>query len=112
MWRSQYFLPAELCCPTIDVPKNSDVLSGSGFNNVQSVVLGMMLGVRDWDIEHVHLKGCAICRRPLLAPRGCHLGAWFLHFGPLADTFGTSGAPWRTMGAAGWTGAGLEQDFH
>ena len=28
------------------------------------------------------------------------------------DHFGTSGAPWRTKGAAGWTRGAREQDFH
>ena len=30
----------------------------------------------------------------------------------LALWFGTSGPPWRTVGAAGWTRGGPEQDFH
>ena len=67
-----------------------------------------------------NLKGYALCRRPLLAPRICHLGSLvspFLqpgdHFwtsGALGEHFGTSGPPWRTMGAAGWTRGGAEQD--
>ena len=61
----------------------------------------------------LHLKGYAFCRRPLLGPRGCYLGVWCLHFSTLGDHFGTSGAPWRTMGAAaGWTRGDPEQDFH
>ena len=39
-------------------------------------------------------------------------GARCLHFGTLRVHFGNFGAPWRTMGAAGWTQGGPEQDFH
>ena len=55
----------------------------------------------------------ALRPRPLLASRGCHLGAWCLHFGTLGHHFGAARAPWMTMGAAGWIRGGRpEQDFH
>ena len=64
-----------------------------------------------------YLKGYALCRRPPLFPRGCHLrgsvppfrhpGKPFWHLGStLGSHFGTPGPPWRTMGAAGWTQGG------
>ena len=42
---------------------------------------------------------------------GTILAAWCLHFGAAGDHFGTLGAPWRTMGAAGETYDGPEPDF-
>ena len=65
-----------------------------------------------------HLKGYALCRRPLLGHRGCHLAGlappfWHPgdHFGTPGDHFGTLGAPWGAMGAAGKTPWGPESDF-
>ena len=63
-----------------------------------------------------YLEGYALCRRPLLAPRGCHLEAWCLHFDIhiLEDHVGTSGAPWGAI----WAppdhpgGPGEQQDGH
>ena len=57
-------------------------------------------------------KGYALCHRPVQLVVVAMWGAWCLHFGTLGDGFGTSGAPWRTMGVAGWTRGGPEQDFH
>ena len=37
---------------------------------------------------------------------------WCLHFGTLWDHFGTSGAPWETVEAAGRTCGGLESTFY
>ena len=65
------------------------------------------------------LRGYALCRRPLLAPRGCHLGS-------LVPAFGYPGVPfWHLRGTledhglsgmdtrwAEWDGHELEQDFH
>ena len=60
--------------------------------------------------------------QPLLGFRGCHLGGLAPPFWHPGDHFGTSGTPrghfsasgppWRTMGAAGWTRGGAEQDVH
>ena len=55
---------------------------------------------------HGYLKGHALCRQPLLASRGCHLGGSvppFRHSGrpfyhlesTLGDYFDTSGPPWK-----------------
>ena len=41
-----------------------------------------------------NLKGYALCRRPLLASRDCHLGALVPPFWHSGSHFGTSGAPW------------------
>ena len=57
-----------------------------------------------------YLKGYALCRRPLLAPRGCHLRGLVRLFWHAGDHFGTSGALRKAMGAAGWTRGGTEQD--
>ena len=70
-----------------------------------------------------YLQGYALCRRLLLAPRGCRFGGlvprfWYLggpfwHLGSsLGDHFGSTGPAWTTMGAAGWTRGGPEHDFH
>ena len=71
-----------------------------------------------------YLNGYALCRQPLLASEDCRLGAlvlpfWqehlskpFWHLGStLGGHFGTSGPPWKTMGAAGWTRGCIKQDF-
>ena len=42
-----------------------------------------------------YLKGYALCRRPLLASRGCHLGAWCLHSGTLGNHLEHPGGPWE-----------------
>ena len=48
----------------------------------------------------------------LLAPGGCHLGGLVPPIWYPGDHFGTSGPPWRTLGAAGWTRGSPERDFH
>ena len=64
--------------------------------------------------KNLYPEGHALCRRPLLALGSCPK----LSFGRLGvsilvpgEHFGTSAAPWATMGAAGWTHGGPESDF-
>ena len=63
-------------------------------------------------IDDRHLKVYALCRQPLLVPRGYHLGS-------LVPALWHSGGPlWRLRsaledyGAAGWTRGGQEPGFH
>ena len=45
----------------------------------------------------IYLNGYALCRRPLLAPRGYHLEGLVSPFYIPGGHFGTSGAPCRTI---------------
>ena len=49
------------------------------------------------DLLLFDLKGNALCRQPLLAPRVAIWEAWCLHFNIMGDHSGTSGAPWGAI---------------
>ena len=59
-------------------------------------------------LKVVYLKGYALWRQPLSAPRGCHLGAWCLHFGP----WGIILAPQEHLGGPCEQQDGLERVRH
>ena len=60
----------------------------------------------------LYLKGYAICRQPLLAPRGCHFEGLVPPFSHPWGTFWHLGSTLGTIGAAGWTRGYPEQNVH
>ena len=61
--------------------------------------------------RYFDLKGYTLCRRPILAPRGCHSG------GLVRPSWHPEGPCWQLgsileMGAAGWSRGGLAHAFH
>ena len=69
----------------------------SGIHRTRVKILGLDRSFGVPLYLHYYLKGYALCRRPLLAPWGCHLGIRYLYFSAPGNHFHTSGAPRRTI---------------
>ena len=78
---------------------------------IQWLLMAIKLPLIEWQLNF-SLKSYTLCRPSQLPFGGLGWGTIVAPWEPPGNHFGSSGPPWRTIGAAGWTRGGPEQDFH